>query len=242
MRYSRSFALVLALYLSPTVLSAGAVEAGTFLIDGKRAGVSGPVRNNGVMIGIVGDYVELADGDHRLTFEGPHKHGLVLTMKVRGDAVRLVGTDSYEPECGEIYEITWPKPRVENDRDHAGVVLLDLAPVRAKATGASGCVESILAACTEQKAIVDIRSDPPGGEIWFPRIYGGWEKQALQTNVVLSVPFCEGTKKKQVLVRMAGRVNCLVDLAVAPEARLSVDCALRVPGEAAPLETSAPPN
>lgn len=234
--------LTFAPFLLAALLQGTTAQAGTFLIDGTAAGLSGPVHNNGVMIGMVGDFVELADGDHMLSFEGPHQHGLTLSMKVRGDTVRLVGTASYEPECGEIYNITWPEPRVESDRDHAGVTRLNLAPVRAEATGQTTCVQYMLAGCTQQKAIVEVRSDPPGGEIWFPHVYGGWEKQDFRTNVTLSVPFCEGSQSKQVLIRMAGRVNCLENLPVAPEARLKVDCALRVPGEPDPLETSAPPN
>jgi hypothetical protein len=224
------------------LLPGGALHAGTFLIDGHRAGLSGtPVMDGWTMIGLVDDFVELADGDHVLRFEGPHRHGLSLKVKVRGNAIRPLETGSERPMCGELYDITWPQPRVEPDRTHPGVSRLELAPVRAAPTGESWCVSPAMAGCTQQKAILDVRSEPPGGEIWFRQDHT-WKKQDFKTNITLSVPFCEGDETAPLLVRMDGRVNCLEELPLAPEARLTVACTLRVPGEVDPLETSAPPN
>lgn len=244
MQYSRSFPLLLGLWagVAAGLLPSAASQAGTFLIDGSRAGLSDtPVSDGRVMLGLVDDFIELADGEHTLHFEGPHDHGLSLKVKVLGDAIRPLETGSLRPMCGDIYNIAWPRPRVRRDRDRPGVTRLELAPVRAVSTGERRCLAPALAGCLQQKAIVEIRSEPPGGEIWFQQHYQ-WEKQDFPTNITLSVPFCEGAESTPLLVRMEGRVNCVKELALAPDARLSVDCALRVPGEDDPLETSAAPK
>lgn len=244
MRRSRSFPLFasLAVCVAAGLLPGAAAQAATFLIDGRRAGLSGtPISDGGAMLGLVDDFVELADGEHTLHFDGPHGHGLSLSVEVRGNRIRPLATDSWGPMCGEIYDITWPRPQVRRVRDRPGVARLELAPVRAVPTGQVECVAPAMAGCLQQKAIVDIRSEPAGGEIWFEQDYR-WQKQEFRTNITLSVPFCDGAESTPLLVRMEGRVNCLKELALAPEARLSVDCALRVPGEEAPLETSAGPD
>ena len=236
--------LTFALFLMAALLQGTAARAGTFLIDGTAAELSGtPIREGWTMIGLVDDYIELNDGDHRLYFEGPHDHGLILRASVNGDRFHVVETEVVPPNCAEVYDIDWSAPQVARDPDHPGVQRVILPPIRAVPTGErSGCMAMAMAACNEQKTIVELKSDPPGGEVWFSEVYGGWQKHDFRTNVTLSVPFCEGAQAKSVLVRMTGRVNCLEEVALAPEARVTVSCNLRDPGEADPLETSAAPN
>jgi hypothetical protein len=226
--------------LSPT-----AAKAGTFLIDGRAAGLSDtPIKTGwSNMVGLVDDYIDLADGESQLFFEGPGDYLLTLKVRVEGDDIRVLETGSQIRECGRELEVTWPAPRVDRDPAHPRVARLRLARASATPTGESiPCPMYSLGACDPQKVIVEIASQPPGGEIWFRKPYGDWEKQDFRTNVTLSVPFCGYQESKPLLVRMPGRVNCLQDLPLAPDARLTVACDLRVPGEAAALETSAPPE
>lgn len=221
-----------------------AAAAGTFLFDGREAGLSDtPIQMDWIMIGLVDDYVDLEDGEDMLRFQGPGDYSLTLKVQVRGDDIRILETSSEMNECGAEMHVVWPAPKVDRDPAHPGVARVRLAKARATPTGEEfACPMYSMAACDPQKVIVKIASQPPGGEIWFREPYGDWEKQETRTNVTLSVPYCEFEDRKPLLVRMPGRVNCLQDLPLAPDARLTVTCELRLPGEAAPLETAAPPD
>lgn len=243
MKPHRSISLLFSLVFLALLLPSRSF-AGTFLIDGSAADLSGgPIMKDWTLVGLVDDYIELDDGEHVLSFDGPHGYALSLQLKVRGDLVRVVEVESRMRECGAEYDISWPKPRVDRDPVHRGVARIRLAKAHAKATGNSiPCPMYSLASCEPQKIIVNITSEPAGGEIWFPEGFGGWQKHDFRTNVTLSVPFCGYQSTKSVLVRMEGRLPCLEELPLSPDAKLIVTCALREPGAAETAGAEAPAN
>ena len=217
-------------FLIGGLLFSSDIRAGTFLIDGRAADLSGrTITNRHGMIGFVGDYFELSDGDHVLSLVGPHSDLLLLTIEVRGDLIQMIKTDFRQTDCGRVHDITWPTPSVTRNPVYPDVHHIKLKPVRYVPTEEIvPCASMARATCNEHKSIVEFRSVPSGGEIWFNR-----QKSSFRTNVTLSVPSCANADavSTSVLVRMDGRVNCRKDLSLMPDAKLTVECAMRVPGE-----------
>lgn len=226
------------------------VQAATLRIDNPDGGLgAAKVRDNHVLVGLVGDTVVLGPGDHELQIDAPRDHTLVIALRVDGEQVTLVDARTAPGNCGPSFETTWDAPKLAArattagaakkarqeradaavapgpDAARRGTTLLVSTPKFGAPSDRGACALPSMLSCTKQFTTVSVDSVPPGGEIWV-----AGERTSVKTRGLLSVPFCPGyDKTKSLLVRMPGRVTCLRDVPMSEGGRVDVRCDLPLP-------------
>ncbi|MFH1870706.1 MAG: hypothetical protein ABIK82_22895 [Pseudomonadota bacterium] len=175
------------------------------------------------LIGLVGDVVELNDGEHQIRVETPNDYSLEFVVTVSGKKVTVTSAESHLPNCMPGARITWPIPTVkQSGADEIPMIIL-ADPVFGEHSEVESCVQALMAGCTMHKFVLAATSDPIGAEIWIDG-----EKQPYRTNTTLSVPFCDHRESIDVLLRADNAVNCSRKVALVPDLAVNLHCSLKV--------------
>ena len=217
---SRSAYLVAAVFFYSEVQSATV----QFVADGE-AMTDRKIRLTWEHIGFVGDYLELSDGEYKVSIAGPREYAFEVSFTVNGQEVKISSTAVIPPCSRPNFEVSWPSPdsRSENNSEVAMIRLAD--PLFGNPTKEYGCPSAMMLGCTKRKIVLTATSKPKGGEIWIDG-----EKMPLLTDATLSVPYCEYEDEKTILVRMNGMINCQKSVSLSPDSQVSVSCSLAKPG------------
>lgn len=203
-----------------------AADAATLLFEAQGGAFkNSKLIEEGNIIGLVGDLVELRNGDHEIHMAAPHDYTMIMTLRVDGRSVKVVKTEKLPSNCGPVRKVEWPLPQVRGHDSYKGVRIVALPPPKFGArTGVGSCAQPSMMSCQKNKVILTANSEPNNAEIWIDE-----EKVSSATNTTLSVPYCEYEKTKSVLIRMKGKINCKQDIELSPDRRLSISCQLRDP-------------
>ena len=219
MKYSKQIVIAISIGIIHLLCNVG--QAATILIDGNGT----EFENSSIFvisdigrayIGNVGDYFSLNTGNHRIGIEGPRDYTYLFMVIVQPGDVQIKDhkTDKFE---GDIYEISWEKPTVSLKSKENNTYEIKLTnPVFGEFINKVMVGFSMLTPVLKH-AILNVTSNPIGGEIWVDGKNSG-----VRTNSALSVPFNEEKQTVPVVVRMTGRVNSKKEVSVTPNANLNV--------------------
>ncbi len=233
--------------VAAALLFSHAGHAATVLLSNPDGALrAAKVRDNYVVVGVVGDYVDLKQGEHKLRIDAPRAYTLVIDLLVEENAVSITGSRTEPGNCKPNFETTWDAPRIvshgkkksRKQKSHRGeatepspempaaVTTLEVSgPQFGQASNRGSCSQPSMLGCTKKFTIVAVDSVPPGAEIWVDN-----ESTDVTTKGTLSVPYCPGRERtKQILVRMPGRVTCPRDVPMAEGIRAEVMCELALP-------------
>jgi hypothetical protein len=220
--------------------SAAIAHAATMQIQNPDGGLaSSKVQDNGKLVGIVGDFVNLEPGEHQLRIGAPRGYTLIVSLRVSEDAVTVAEAQALPGNCETSYETRWDTPTVasaartkradRNSKAEEARSSLSFLRVTTPQFGAPGnrrpCAVPAFLSCNKSMAIVTVNSTPPGAEIWV-----GDERMDVTTPATLSVGFCPQTENaKDILIRIPGRKTCPRSVALAEGVRAEVMCDLPDP-------------
>jgi len=186
--------------------------------------VNSSIRSNWNFVGLMGDFIELKDGAHDITFDGPRGYKLRFKIMINDNKASISNVESDAPNCQPALNVNWPMPTVTTSQSWLDVISVGLQePQFGAPTGMTSCSAALMAGCTKRKIVMDANTSPPGAEIWIDG-----EKQEARTNVVLSVPYCQYERSKQIVLRAPNVINCTRSVDLVPDAKVEVACTLRV--------------
>jgi len=201
------------------------IQAATIQIDGKGSEFkNSEISINSDYAGKVGDFFSLNTGDHRISFWGPREYfySFVVTVHACGVQIKEHRTEKWKRQ---IYEISWNKPKVVLKSKEKQSYEINLTnPVFGKKMEFVRTPEAVMMGCNQQYAILNVTSNPIGGEIWVDG-----RNSNVRTNGAVSATFCERSKTVSVVVRKTGRVNGKKKVPVSPDANFNVDFVLLKP-------------
>jgi hypothetical protein len=237
LRRARFSVLMITLWVAASV---AVTHAATVQIQNPDGGLDGSkVKDNGKLVGVVGDFVSLEPGEHQLRIGAPRDYTLIVSLRVSENSVTVNDAQTSPGNCKESYETRWNAPtiakldnkRLSNKPSRPPLSFLLIETPQFGAPSKRGpCHEDMYLSCSKSMAIVTVDSTPPGAEIWVSDGRGGDERMNVPTPAKLSVTFCPRTEhEKTFLIRIPGRTTCTRRLPVAEGVVTKVECDLGAP-------------
>lgn len=227
-------------------LLTSAGHAATLLISNPDGALStSNVADNDRVIGVVGDYVNLDQGEHELRLAAPRFYSVVIKLVVSGSAVRVTEAQAEPGNCHPHFETVLEPPSVTSGSKKKGVARKNASkdsgatelpapmhstlsvngPTFGNALPSGACSLPSMMGCTKRFAVLGVDSSPRGAEVWIDD-----KRVSVATKATLSVPFCvDGDRKTRVLMRMPDRVTCYREIAVQEGVRTELSCELPSP-------------
>jgi hypothetical protein len=210
------------------VLFCGGASAAqrTVMLEGPASVFKGkPVYSDGEFVGLVGDYLLLAFGSHRLEISPNEGPDLSLTLELDEKGVRIVKSGLADAcYSGPAWTLASWSPSVQSQSILPDVAVVQLGtPDLRKDPKLQTLCEPSMASCHWKYIPLRVESTPSGAEIWVDG-----KKINENTNIDLSLAYCDWERNKHLLLRLPGRVNCerAIDLAAKPAA---ISCDLSLP-------------
>lgn len=169
-------------------------------------------------IGIVGDTIELSEGTHKLSLGAPNHYIFEFTISV-GKANVTIRDVSIRPEnCSPELKASWADPKAILSKKGTAIVVLPM-PHFGLPTGGGWCARPLLVPCDKRKIALDIRTTPPGAEIWI-----NGEKQPSRTNQLVETELELCQDAVNVLLRLPGMPNCDTKVLLTGTSKSNVTC------------------
>jgi hypothetical protein len=170
--------------------------------------------------GLLGDIVDLTDGTHQVRLRTASDYTLQFSLHVTSGVFSVSDETSEPPNCKQGLSISWARPTISApNATHAYYQVKVESPTFGKPTATTMCSLAEMASCNAQKIILNAVSEPPGSEIWIDG-----KKLDQLTNITLSVPYCSYERKKWIVLRQSGMVNCGREVATAPNSQVNLTC------------------
>lgn len=187
-----------------------------------KAFSSNEVKVDYLFAGLAEDVIEIPNGKHYLTFQTKDDYTFIIGLEVTENATKVISHDHRAPNCSKAREVTWDAPiLIENGKN--GVSQLQIPePSFGEIQEETNCVSAVMASCNPRKVVLTASSVPKEAEIWIDG-----KKLAQATDVTLSVPYCGYETTKQLVYRMAGKINCHRDLQLSPDAKIDASCEMK---------------
>jgi hypothetical protein len=207
--------------LLPVALRAAPIQ---FLLEG-TVFARQPIQVDRNFFGLSGDIVELTDGPHRVDLSTPDGYGFFFTVTISNGSVFVAKPGNSPPNCRPALSVNWPTPTVESGGKSAGYTKIVAAnPKFGAPTGVKSCAMASMASCNSHKVILKAVSEPKGAELWIEGV-----EQPDRTDVTLSVPYCQYERTKRIVLRFPGKINCVREIDLSPDAEIALNCALKAP-------------
>lgn len=154
------------------------------------------------VLGFVGDSVELQNGIHKIVLDAPNDYLFDFSITVGDESVTVSDVSVTQKNCKPELKAAWAGPKVSASKRGAATVTLP-TPQFGPPTGELWCTSPIVMACPKQRVVLDVRTTPPGAEIWID----GY-RQPFRTNQLVETELEVCGNKVDVLLRHSGMTNC----------------------------------
>ena len=179
-------------------------------------------------VGLVGDLIELKDGEYTFFISAPRSYEVRIDVTVSNINVQVTEAEiflSLSDGCAEVWETSWetPKPTISRPQMITDIHLPDVRFIRSSGDGV--CEHPLLMGCDRRSFMISVESDPDNAEIWIDGRDTGLRTPASG----LAGSFCERNAEVDLVLRKSGWINCLRTLNVEADGVFNLHCELRRP-------------
>ena len=172
LRVAQYICLSILFLIGPSVEKALAAAIVRFEATGKqfRNGLIYESKSIQAEVGLLGDFVELEDGEYAFTIDAPRNYRVRISLSVNDQIVQIVDSDAYiyvSDGCAEIWDISWDTPKLTTSKRQK-ITTIHLPDIRfIRNSGGGTCRYPSSIGCDRRKFVFSINSSPPNAEIWI---------------------------------------------------------------------------